>query len=472
MNVVFEQLPNCLANLRVEVTPDAVKTTWEKVALDYTQYAKLPGFRPGKAPRGVVEKKYGKEIREEVTKQVLSDACRSAIAERKLRVLQLSDVEEVEWGNDRSLKFKATLILHPDFELPDYKGIAVTVPSAEVKDEEIDAALENLRDQQADFPEVEPTRPAAMEDYVVVDYAGTIEGEPVHTKFPKAGKPLSQNDDFWIKMTEEAFFPGFCAQLVGANVGDTREFEIEVPSDFPVEGMPGTKIHYKVTLKGIKSRVLPDVDDAFADGIAKGKSLGELRILVREELQRQKHTSIDTARRNSVMSALIAKVECELPTHLVRQQTQAILRDIVRENETRGVTQEVIKENERELIGSAAQSARDRIKGTFVLLRIAEQEGIRVTEAELKQSILAMARRYDMTFEKMLKELQKRNAIDQISEDVLTAKTLEFVASHALVATESPALGSGESTAAPAEEAKTEKSDEAPLAAQPEPVNG
>lgn len=464
MNVVFEQLPNCLANLRVEVTPDAVKTTWEKVALDYTQYAKLPGFRPGKAPRGVVEKKYSKEIREEVTKQVLSDACRSAIAERKLRVLQLSDVEEVEWGNDRSLKFKATLVLHPDFELPDYKGIAVTVPSAEVKEEEIEAALENLRDQQADFPEVDPTRPAAMEDYVVVDYSGTIEGEPVHVKFPKAGKPLTANEDFWIKMTEEAFFPGFCAQIVGASVGETREFDIEVPADFPVEGMPGTKIHYKVTLKGIKSRVLPELNDEFADSIAKGKSLSELRILIREELQKQKHQAIDTTKRNSVMSALISKVECELPTHLLRQQTQAILRDIVRENETRGVTEEVLKEHERELIGSAAQSARDRIKGTFILLRIAEQEGIRVTENELKQAILGMARRYDMPFDKMLKELQKRGAIDQISEDVLTSKTLEFVASNAVVATEAPAAAT--------EGAKSEGSEQAPLAAQAEPVNG
>src|SRR5262245_23601265 len=141
MNVVFEPLPNCLANLRVEVSPDAVKTTWEKVTSDYTKYAKLPGFRQGKAPRGVVEKKFGKEIREEVTKQVLSEACRSAIKERNLRVLQLSEVEDVEWGDDKSLKFKATLVLHPDFELPDYKGIPVTVPNAEVTEEEIDQAI-------------------------------------------------------------------------------------------------------------------------------------------------------------------------------------------------------------------------------------------------------------------------------------------------------------------------------------------
>ena len=152
-----------------------------------------------------------------------------------------------------------------------------------------------------------------------------------------------------------------------------------------------------------------------------------------EELQKQKHAQIDAAKRNGVMSHLISKVECELPTQMVRSQTQTILSEIVRENTTRGVTEDVMKEHERELVGSAAQSARDRIKGTFVLLRIAEQEGIKVTEMELRQRISSLARKYQMTFDKMLKELQKRGAIDQISEEVLTAKTLDFVTSHATV---------------------------------------
>ncbi|MEQ1854572.1 MAG: trigger factor, partial [Chthoniobacteraceae bacterium] len=257
MNVAFETLPNCIANLRIEVDPPDVEKKLGEVASQYTKLAKLPGFRQGKAPRAVVEKKFGKEIREEVTRQVLSDACRNAIQERKLRVLSLADVEDVEWGDDKSLKFRATLVLQPDFDTPDYKGIPVTVPSSEVKEEEVDESIESLREQQADFPDVSPARPLEMGDYAVVDYDGTIEGDPVHVKFPKAGKPLSHNKDFWIKMTDEAFFPGYCAQLTGMNIGGTREFDIAVPEDFPVEGMPGAKIHYKVTLRGVKMRTLP-----------------------------------------------------------------------------------------------------------------------------------------------------------------------------------------------------------------------
>ena len=135
MNVEFEALPNCLATLKISVAPDAVTKTMSEVASNYTKYAKLPGFRAGKAPRSVIERKFSKEIKEEVTKQVLSDGCREAIKDKGLRVLQLSEVEDVVWGDDSSLQFRATLILHPQFDLPDYKGIPVTVPSAEVTEE-------------------------------------------------------------------------------------------------------------------------------------------------------------------------------------------------------------------------------------------------------------------------------------------------------------------------------------------------
>lgn len=441
MNVAFEPLPNCLANLRIEVEPTDVQKKMGEITNTFTKQARLPGFRQGKAPRAVVEKKFTKEIREEVTRQVLSDACRSAIEERKLRVLSLAEIEDVEWGDDKSLKFRATLVLQPEFDVPDYKGVPVSIPSTEVTDAEVEESLESLREQQADFPDVTPTRAAAMGDYVVVDYDGTIDGEPVHVKFPKAGKPLSHNKDFWIKMTDEAFFPGYCAQIAGAAIGDTREFDIEVPQDFPVEGMPGTKIHYKVTLKGVKERVLPALDDAFASSVAKDKTLAELRTMAREEITKQKQRNSEAAKRSGVMAHLISKVECELPTNLVRQQTQSILDEIVRENQERGVADEILREHEKDLVGSAAQSARDRIKGTFILLRIAEKEKITITEMDLRRRISALANRSRMTFDKMVKELQKRGAIDQIKEELVTAKTLDFVASQANVTTEStPAL--------------------------------
>ena len=434
MNVAVEKLPNCLATLRVELEPERVAKKYDSLASEYAKYAKLPGYRQGKAPRSVIEKKFRKEIREELERQLVGDAVREAIEQEKMRVLTLANYEDVELGDDKSMKFTATLVTQPDFELPQYKGLVVPMKATEVADADVDESIEALRDQAADFVDSESAT-AGMGDYIIVDYQGTIDGQPVHELFPKAGKPLSGNEDFWIKMTEEAFFPGYCQALVGAKPGEMRTFEVEVPEDFPVEGMPGKKIEYKVTLKAIKEKVLPMLDDAFAGTVAQGKTLEELRTMAREELTKQRASAAESSKRNEIMRQLLTSVECELPQDLVRQQTRAILNDIVRENQSRGVADDVLKENEKELVGTAAMNARDRIKGTFILLRIAEIEGIKVRREELMGRIAVLAERYGMGFDKMLKERQKRNAVEQIHEELLTAKVLDFLASNASVTT-------------------------------------
>ncbi len=433
MNVVVEPLPNCLATLRVEVEPEKVTAAKEKVTKEFAQFAKIPGYRAGKAPRAVIEKKFKKQIQEELEKTLLGESTREAIAEKKLRVLQLANIDDIQFAEDDRLSFTATVVTQPEFQLPQYKGLVVKLSPTEVTDEEVDQSIENLRDQAADFTDVTEDRGAQMEDFVVVDYTGTIDGKPVHEVFPKAGKPLSGNDDFWIKMTDEAFFPGYCAALVGAKPGEKRTFDIEVPADFPVEGMAGQKVHYEVTLKSIKHKVLPELNDAFADSVVKGKTIAELRQMAREELERQKKTDVESDKRNQLMRQLLSQVECELPASLVRNQTQRILTEIVRENQARGVTEDVLKESEKELVGAASQNARERLKGTFVLLRIAEQENLRVTREEIFGRVAAMAQRYDMPFEKMLKELEKRNALDQISEDIVTGKALDFLIANASI---------------------------------------
>lgn len=431
MNVVVETLPNCLATLKVEVEPQRVSETWKAVTNDFGKFAKIPGYRAGKVPRGIIEKRFKKEIRDEVQKKLLNDTTREAIQSHQLRVLGVQSVDDLQIA-DNKMSFTATVVTQPQFELPNYKGLAVAAKPAEVTEAEIDESIENLREQAADFIDV-PERGAVMDDYIVVDYVGTIDGKPVHEVFPKAGKPLTANDDFWIRMTDEAFFPGYCANLVGAKPNDVKEFDVVVPQDFPVEGMPGVTIHYAVTLKGIKERVLPALDDAFADTVIKGKTLTELRATAKDELTTQKAASVEADKRAQVMKSLLSSVECELPENLVRNETQRILSDIVRDNQSRGVTDEVLKENQQQIVGAASQNARERLKGTFVLLRIAEKENIKATREELLGRVAALAQKYEMTFEKMLKELEKRGGIDQINEEIITAKVLDFLVANASV---------------------------------------
>ena len=439
MNVSVESLPNCLATLRVEVGPERVSQTREELVKQFTKDAKMQGFRPGKVPRIMVEKRFQKEISEELENRMVSSTLEEAIKEKGLKVIQVSNVEDVKLGLSEGLVFTATLITVPEFELPEYKGIPISAPSDVVTEADIDRALENMRERMADFVDLKEDRGIAMEDFAVVDYKGTLGGAPIHEAFPKVGSILSSNEGFWIRMTDESFFPGFCSKLVGAKAGEARSFEVEVPADFPVEGFSGQKLHYEVTLKEIKLRVLPELNDEFAGGFVSGKTLVELRELVRSELEGQRKSEVAGIKRDRAMAYLLAHVECELPEDMARAESNRVLSEVVRENQSRGVTQEMLKENEKELVTTASQTARNRLKGQFILSRIAEREEIRVSREEMFSRIAAIAKGSEITIEKALKEVGKRRLVPQIQSEISTAKALDFVVSAATLTVESGA---------------------------------
>ena len=430
MNVQVEPLPNCLATLRVDLPPDAVNAAREHITKDYAAHAKLPGYRPGKVPRAIIEKKFQKEIREELERKLLSDSTRAAITEKNLKVLQVQNVEDVEFSPDQSLHFTATVVTAPEFELPEYKNIVVTVQSEEVTEADIDLALDNLRNQAATFEDI-TDRPLQMEDFAVIDYNGTIDGKPVGDVYPKAGKPLTTNTGFWVRLTAESFLPGFADALVGAGLEETREFDLTVPADFAVTEMAGQTIHYVVTIKGLKTKQLPELNDGFASTVVEGKTLADVRELIKGELARQKKEQIETQKREQVMTHLVGKVECELPQNYVVSETRRILSDIIQQEQSRGVTEEAIKASENELVEVASQGAKQKLKGTFILQRIAELEKITVSQTELRARIAAMAARYGMTPDKAAKELEKRDALDRVAEDVLSGKVIDLLVAHA-----------------------------------------
>jgi trigger factor len=441
MNATLETLPNCLATLRVEVGAEVLHQVRDKVVRGYVKQARIPGFRPGKTPRALVEKRFTKDIAEQTESDLISESLTSAIREKGLRVLRVSGVEDVK-SDPAGFSFSATLVTVPDFEIPQYKGITVEIPvvTEAQKEDAVDKTIEDLRARQADFVDLADDRGAEMEDFVVVDYRGTIGGRPVHEVFPKVGQILSSNEGFWVRMTEEAFFPGFCGHLLAARPGDVRAFQIEVPADFPVEGFGGQKLDYEVILKEIKVRVLPELNDEFAAILAPGKSLAELREMVREELLRRHVAELETLKRDQVMERLIADVECELPEDMARAETNQVLSEVVKENQSRGVSEELLRENEKELVSSASQTARNRLKGSFILSRIAEMENVVPTREEVLGRIAGIAQRADMSLENAIKEVSRRSMIQQIENDIVTNKALDLVVSHAVI-TEVQATG-------------------------------
>ena len=432
MNVEVESLPNCLASVKVEVPSDKVVATQTRIAAGYKNQARIPGYRPGKAPQSVIDKKFQKEIKEELTKQLVDEGFRQAIEKEKLKVLSVSDVQDVEFHDDKSLSFTATIITQPIFELPDYKGLNVQVPPAGVQDGDVDRALQNLREQHAEYVDVSG-RGSEMNDFAVIDYTGTVDGKSVAEVAPKAGRALAGNTGFWIKMGPDSFFRGFCDHLVGAQIDETRKFAIDVPADFPATEVAGLKIDFEVTLKGIKSQALPELNDALASKVIPDHSYEQLVDLLKEEIASQRANEVERLKRDQVVENLLAKVECELPQDMVQNETRRIMAEIVQQNQKRGISDEELKQNEKDIVVQAGTAARNRLKGAFILTRIAEKEEIRINRNEVDSRVEQMAEKYRVTPKKMQNELQKRGGFGGLQEDILMGKVIDFLVANATV---------------------------------------
>ena len=217
MNITVEKLAPCKKLVRVEVDAQQVDATFDSVTKDFQREAVLPGFRPGKAPRDMVLRKYEKSIQDEVKKKLISDSYRKAVDEQKLDVLGYPDIEEIQFQRGQPLQFAATIETAPEFELPEYKGVAVKREVASVTEADVDSALDVLRQQQQHFHTLE--RPAQTGDFVVVNYTATTEGKPLSELTPNA-KSLTERKAFWIEVKPGSFLPGFAEQLTGAKAGD------------------------------------------------------------------------------------------------------------------------------------------------------------------------------------------------------------------------------------------------------------
>ena len=446
MKVEVETQPHSVATLRIELPAEDVRKEWDAIAANYARYARIPGFRAGKAPKPVIEKKFRKEIQDELTKKLVSKSYHEAIAEKQLRVVSLTNLEDVEFGDDRSMRFRATVITAPEFELPEYKNIPVEVPSTEVTDAEVDAALERLRDQSADFIDA-PARRLAMEDFAVIDFDGSIDGVPIAEIVPEASKNLHGGKKFWLRMAPDNFLPRFCEQVVGMNIGETRSAQVEFPADFAVKELAGKRADYAVTLNEIKQKVLPELDDAFAAKLIPGKTLHDLRHTVEHNLEHEKEHEIERAKESQIVRYLQEHVSFDLPPTLLKNETRRALNQLVHRNRERGVPDEILKDKEKELIEGAGSLAAHRLKTNFILHRIAEAEKIQVTRDELDEAVRQQAAQHNVPVDKMRKELEEHDRLDGLAEEVLLAKTLDFLKANVSLKTAdaaAPASGSPE----------------------------
>ena len=434
MKVEVEKQPGSVSTLQIELPPEEVSKEWDAIASSFARFAKIPGYRPGKAPRAVIEKRFRKEIQDELTKKLVSKSYHEAIEQEQLRVASLANIEDVQLGEDKSMRFRATVVTAPEFEVPEYKNIPVQLPETTVSEQEVDAALERLRDQSADFVDV-PGRGLEMEDFAVIDFEGSSDGKPISEIAPQASKNLHGGKKFWLRLAPDNFLPKFCEQIVGQKPDETRTVTVDFGADFPVKELAGKQANYSVTVREIKQKVLPTLDDVFAAKLINGKTMSDLHKIIEHDLAHEKEHERERAKEGQVVKYLHERIQFELPPALLKNETRRILAELVQRNRERGVTDEMLKDKEKELIESAAGLAAHRLKTNFILHRIAERENIKVSRDDINARLREEAARYNIPVEKMRKELQEHDGVDAFAEQILLGKTLDFLKANVNVET-------------------------------------
>lgn len=431
MNVTVENLAPCKKLMRVEVDAQEVDTAFDSTVKEYQKHAALPGFRPGKAPRDMVLRKYEKDINDEVKRKLIGDSYRKALDEQKLHVIGYPDIEEIQFGRGQILQFAATVETAPSFELPEYKGIPVKREERSVTDDDVQCAVELLRAQQAKFETV--SRPVQNGDVAVVNYAGTSEGKPL-TEIAPTAKGLTEKKNFWVEIKPDSFLPGFSEQLIGANTGEKRTVNVDFPADFVSKELSGKKGVYEVEIVEVKERVLPVADDAFAKSYG-AENMEALRAGVRRDLENELKYKLSKDLRGQIIQSLLNRVSFDLPEAVLAGETRNVVYDLVRENQKRGIPRDLIEKEKDAIYTAAAKTAQDKVKVAFLVQKIAEQEGIKVTQEEAAQRIHSLAAMYQIPPDKFIKDLQKRNGIGEIYDQIASEKVMEFLENNAKIET-------------------------------------
>jgi trigger factor len=432
MNIQLERLPECKATLKVEIPAETVATERQIVTGTFASQAKIPGFRAGKTPLRVIEQRFAGKINDEVEERLINTALRKAIADESLDLLSVDAVTDQALAENGAFSCNIALTTNPSIELPDYSNIPVRLPRLEIGDEQVNQSLEKLRERYATFADID-NRKLQMGDFAVISYQGNIDGKPVDEVAENAPPSLVKAAGQWIRMDEEGFLPGFCSSLVDAEAGETREVSVVLDEEFSFEPLRNTEIIYTTEITAIKEQQLPELDDAFASKVDEGKTLEEIKQAILEELENDWQEQIHNQKINQVVAYLDAQTEFELPPGVVAGETQNRADEIAADAQSRGMPQEQILSLQDEIIETASRQARLNVKTGFLLDEIAKQENIEVTNEEVSRTIIAMAARQGKPPKKLIKELEKNQAIGRIRNNILTQKALAHLVENVTI---------------------------------------
>ena len=430
MKISKKNIGPCRELLKIEVPADKIAEERAELLNWYVRGANIPGFRKGKAPVTLVEKRYVKEIADDLKDRVVPKFYREAIEQENIKVVAIVDASDPKLEDGKGLEFEVTIDVPPEFKLPKYDGIALKAESVDVTDKQVEKTLENVLRQHATFEDIEG-RAAQKGDMVQVSYEATVDGAPLEDKVPTA-KGMGRGTGYWITCDDESFLPGMGKALIKSSIGDKKEVTVKFPSDFIVKELCDLKAEYKVEVTGMRETKMPELNEEFFNRIRVADE-EELRKNIREHMESVAKDSREARQQNEICSFLLKKTKLDVPESDVKQRTRSVMYEMTRRQLMDGKSREQVEEKRDELLKEAETKAEEMVKLRYITMAIADAENIQVEEQDVSDEIVRMAVQQRRDATEYRRELEKNEQLDDVRDQLRFTKVLEFLQKNAKI---------------------------------------
>ena len=430
MDIAVEQVADLTRKLTITLPPEVVKPNLDKAYAKANRELSLKGFRRGRIPRQVLQQHFGPQIENEVGEQLVQESYFNATEQEQLDTVVHPEIHEQRFNEDGSFTYVAMVDVKPVFELGQYKGLEIELPPLSVSDLEIDLELQRIRRRQAAVQSAPEGHAIAMDDLVTVDFQGFHDG--------KAMKAV-HSENYLVDMGTNRLGEDFEKKLLGLRQGEKTLYEVDFPAKYPNPLLAGRKVEFKVDVKEVKVRVMPDLDDELAKDVDENyKSLDDLKNAIRADLTKAREVARQGDLDDKIMSRLVEQSSFSVPKRLVNYELQEILKQMEADLKLSGLSIETAGLDLNELVERNRGFAEQRVKGDFILKRIAEVEGIKLGNEDLERGYQRIADQYNMGIEEVKSYFKRREELLPMMHELHNEKVLNFLREQTKVIDKAP----------------------------------
>ncbi len=415
----------CKHSLDISVPVEDVVSETNRVTEDVQKRAKLPGFRPGKVPASIIRKTFAGDIRQKVLESIIPRFLTKQFEADNLNVVGTPDISDVHFHEGEPLRFKATFEVVPEVELGDYKDVEVPYHDPEVTDEDVNKRIEEIREQKAQYVNVDP-RALENGDHAVVSLE-SIGG---------VDEPIRQ-DEMVLEIGGSDTLESFSENLRGLSPEDTRDFEVTYPEDYGSAKLAGKTVKFHATVKGLRRKELPEVNDEFAQDLGDYRTVDELREAIRKGIFGQRQYEAQQEAKNRIIDKLVEKHDFPVPEAFVERQIKNRVEQSLRAMAAEGMDPRELKLDWNKVKESQREKAVHEVKASMLLSRISERESIHATRDEVDKEVERQARQTREPIAALHMKFEKDGTLGRIASHIQTEKTLNFLFEHARKTTES-----------------------------------